>query len=249
MIDTPVASSPAMMARSIGAAPRHRGSSDGWTLSIGYSESNGSRMSAPNAQTQTTSGRAAAIWARAASSLTDAGWASSRPSSAATCATGGAARRRPRPAGRSGRVTTRAGRCAVAASARRTAAANSEVPRKTVRTQPVSSGGLLGVAEDAHRLLALFARGTVEDEHPVEVIHLVLDDPGLEARGLDEHGRAVLVLGPDTHVDRTLHVEQHGRKAEAALLHRLGLLARPFDLRIDQSAHRRLLLDPVDQHP
>jgi hypothetical protein len=32
MIDTPVSSSPAIIARSIGAAPRQRGSSDGWTL-------------------------------------------------------------------------------------------------------------------------------------------------------------------------------------------------------------------------
>jgi len=44
-------------------------------------------------------------------------------------ATGGAVRRRPRPRGRSGRVTTSDGRCAEPASARRTPAANSEVPR------------------------------------------------------------------------------------------------------------------------
>ncbi len=58
MIETPVRSSPAMIARSIGAAPRQRGSSDGWTLSIRWSESSGSLISAPNAHTQTTSGRA-----------------------------------------------------------------------------------------------------------------------------------------------------------------------------------------------
>ena len=34
MIATPVSPSPAMIARSIGAAPRQRGSSDGWTLII-----------------------------------------------------------------------------------------------------------------------------------------------------------------------------------------------------------------------
>ena len=32
MIVTPVSSSPARMARATGAAPRHRGSSDAWTL-------------------------------------------------------------------------------------------------------------------------------------------------------------------------------------------------------------------------
>ena len=35
MIETPVSRSPAINARSIGAAPRHRGRSDGWTLATG----------------------------------------------------------------------------------------------------------------------------------------------------------------------------------------------------------------------
>ena len=43
MIETPVSASPAMIARSIGAAPRQRGSSDGCTLKISYSLSSGSR--------------------------------------------------------------------------------------------------------------------------------------------------------------------------------------------------------------
>ncbi len=70
---TPVRSSPAMIARSTGAAPRQRGSSDGWTLSMGCAESSGSLISAPNAHTATASGAAAAIRSRAASSLTDSG--------------------------------------------------------------------------------------------------------------------------------------------------------------------------------
>ena len=61
MIETPVPSSPAMIARSIGAAPRHRGSSDGCTFSISQRDSSGSVISAPNAHTSTTSGRARAI--------------------------------------------------------------------------------------------------------------------------------------------------------------------------------------------
>ena len=47
MIDTPVSLSPAMIARSIGAAPRQRGSSEGWTLKISYSLSSGSETSTP----------------------------------------------------------------------------------------------------------------------------------------------------------------------------------------------------------
>ena len=73
MIETPVVASPAMIARSIGAAPRQRGSSEGWTLSIRCASSSSSLISAPNAHTQTTSGAAAAIRARACASLTDAG--------------------------------------------------------------------------------------------------------------------------------------------------------------------------------
>ena len=128
-MQTPVRSSPAMIARSIGAAPRQRGSSDGWTLKISCSDSSGSLISAPKAHTHTTSGSAAAIRARASSPLTDSGWSSSIPSSRAVSATGGAASRRPRPRGRSGRVTTSAGRCGEPASVRSTAAANAEVPR------------------------------------------------------------------------------------------------------------------------
>ena len=45
-----------------------------------------------------------------------------------------------------------------------------------------------------------------------------------------------------------LDVDEHGRKAEAALLHRLRLAARPFDLRVDERQHGRLLLHPVDEH-
>ncbi len=53
---TPVCRSPAMIARSIGAAPRQRGSSEGCTFSIGCAESSGSRISWPKAQTTTTRG-------------------------------------------------------------------------------------------------------------------------------------------------------------------------------------------------
>jgi hypothetical protein len=73
MMQTPVCLSPAIIARSTGAAPRQRGSSDGWTLSNECSDSRGSRSSAPKAQTQTSSGSAAAIRARASSSLTFSG--------------------------------------------------------------------------------------------------------------------------------------------------------------------------------
>ena len=65
---------------------------------------------------QTALGSAAAIRARDSSSLTSSGWNSSMPSALAASATGGGDSLRPRPRGRSGRVTTSAGRCGERAS-------------------------------------------------------------------------------------------------------------------------------------
>ena len=129
MIVTPVSVSPAMIARSIGAAPRHLGISEGCTFSISSSESSGSRISWPNAHTTPTSAPLARIRSTDPWSLTPAVWCSSMPSSPAAAATGEGASLRPRPRGRSGGVTTRTGRCGEAASRRSTATANPEVPR------------------------------------------------------------------------------------------------------------------------
>ena len=57
MIDTPVVESPAMIARSIGAAPRQRGSSEGCTLRMWWAASSSSLISAPNAHTTEHVGR------------------------------------------------------------------------------------------------------------------------------------------------------------------------------------------------
>ena len=53
MIVTPVRSSPASIARSTGAAPRQRGSSDGCTFKSSWLDRSGSLISAPNAHTTT----------------------------------------------------------------------------------------------------------------------------------------------------------------------------------------------------
>jgi hypothetical protein len=74
MMQTPVRSSPASIARSIGAAPRQRGSSEGWTFSIGCCDRSGSLISAPNAQITTSPGFAAAMRSRASSAFTLCGW-------------------------------------------------------------------------------------------------------------------------------------------------------------------------------
>ena len=129
MTQTPVRGSRAMIARSIGAAPRQRGSSDGWTFKISVRLRSGSRISWPKAQTSTASGRAARIRSSADSSLTFGACSSSRPSSPANSAAGGGETLRPRPCRLSGGVTTSAGLCGESASRRRTVAAKAEVPR------------------------------------------------------------------------------------------------------------------------
>ena len=129
MIVTPVTSSPAISVRSIGAAPRQRGISDGCTFSIGNSLSSGSLISWPKAQTATASGRAARIASSDSGELTSAVWWISRPSSRAASAAGGGASLRPRPRLLSGGVTTSAGRCGLSARRWSTVAANSLVPR------------------------------------------------------------------------------------------------------------------------
>ncbi len=101
-IVTPVSPSPAMIARSTGAAPRHRGSSDGWTLSHVRSVRSAGGIRSPYAQT-TTVGAPSSSPAPGRS-----GWRTGIPSRSATSFAGGAASRRPRPAGASGRVRSAA---------------------------------------------------------------------------------------------------------------------------------------------
>ena len=179
-------------------------------------------MSWPNWQTQIASGAALRRSARATpSSLTVSAWCSSMPRSRA------AERDRRRgdlaaaPRGRSGGVTTSAGRCGDAASAASTSTAKVEVPRKTVRTgvslrarsepaaaRSASPAGeraarlerLAALAQDPQRLLALLLAGAVDDQDAVEVVHLVLEHARLEARCLDQDRLAVLVLRADADV-------------------------------------------------
>ena len=82
--------------------------------------------------------------------------------------------------------------------------------------------------------LALGAFGAVEDQHPVEVVDLVLEDASLEARGLDRDRLAVDVTAGEASVERALDVHRHPRQAEAALLGYRQLVGHPLDLRVDQ---------------
>src|SRR5581483_8606969 len=96
-IVTPVTSSPARIARSTGAAPRHRGSSNGCTFNHSAWASSEGGMYSPYAHTTTTS-------TGSGSSGRD-GWCTAIPSRSAASFAGGGASLRPRPLCASGRVT------------------------------------------------------------------------------------------------------------------------------------------------
>ena len=95
-----------------------------------------------------------------------------------------------------------------------------------------------------------WSRGrAVEDQDAVEVVHLVLDDPRLQAaRPRRAIVLALLVLGADAHVDRALDVDVDGGQAQAALLGPLLVLAGPLDHGVDQRVDRAVGLDAVDEH-
>ena len=88
-----------------------------------------------------------------------------------------------------GRVTTSAGACGVAASRAQHACRElrgAEIDGAHWRPRRAASGrGVLALAQRPHRLAALVARRAVQDQYAVEVVHLVLDDARLQARGLD----------------------------------------------------------------
>ena len=100
MRQTPVSRSPARMARSTGAAPRHRGSSEKWRLTMGTWASRRAGMILPKATTTTNS--------TAAPVTSSMSWLTGMPNSIAACLTGLGVVCLPLPRRRSGRVTHRA---------------------------------------------------------------------------------------------------------------------------------------------
>src|SRR6266850_6646844 len=90
--------------------------------------------------------------------------------------TGLARGRRPRPAGRSGRVSTSAISCPAAASDARARSANSGVPAKTRRRKAGRSGRLAQLLGELGADALLLELRKVFDEHlALEVVHLVLN--------------------------------------------------------------------------
>ena len=255
MIETPVRSSPAMIARSIGAAPRQRGSNEGWTFSIGYADSSGSLISPPNAHTQTASGRADAI------RLPHVGVVDR---------------------GRLGDLDPELGRRLGDRRARdATATATGAVGSRHDQRRPMRGGGQASQHRDRERRRAE-EDGSHRSGLPVGGLHATR--PAAASRSAriaslrcsrvvrsrirtpsrwsiscwitrasspeasTTIGSPALVERADADVDGPLDVDEHPGEAEAALLHRLELLARPLDLGVDERRHGRLMLHAVDEH-
>jgi len=108
MVVTPVSASPRISAHAIGAAPRYLGRSEAWTLMdprAGMSRTAVGRIW-PKATTTATSARTPRSGSSHRGSRSRSGWSTGTPAATARSFTGGGATCRPRPAGRSGCVTT-----------------------------------------------------------------------------------------------------------------------------------------------
>ena len=179
------------------------------------------------------------------------GWSELDPELGAASATGGGASRRPRPRGRSGRVTTSAGRCGESASAPQHRGGE----RRTCRGRPcargaarAASGRRLRLAQRPHRLLALLAawcgRGSARRR-------------GGRSRAGSRAPRAPrprsVIGSPYSSRARTRTCT--GRSTSTSTAGRLRQpsstspsRAPPLDLGVDERRHGRLLLDAVDEH-
>src|SRR5476649_1329258 len=148
MMQIPVWASPASSARGMGAAPRHRGSREAWMLRHprGGIESNAGGKRSPYAATTITSAPHALTVSRASSPFKESGLYVGRPRCAAASETALEDRCRPRPAGRSGRVMTRAMSLPASRRASSARAAKGGVPAKTTRKDARPNSGGLALA-------------------------------------------------------------------------------------------------------
>src|SRR3712207_6630465 len=191
------------------------------------------------------------------------GLSTGTPSSSARAPTGEATRRRPRPAGASGRVTTPTRSWPLSATARSDGRATSGVPANTTLTRELRPSGrespervrahldrrdedaarrlvrLLAAARDPaggagaeplrladrpHRALAGLRVEPLDEEHPVEVVGLVLDRAGQQVGPLHHERLSVHVEAAGDDLTGSTAVEREVRDREAALLTVLGLL-------------------------
>src|SRR5574343_1710992 len=175
------------------------------------------------------------------------GCATGTPCSGAHCLTGEACSFMPRPAGRSGWVSTSTIWWPAACKAAMASRANSGVPAKTSFKR--GSSALL-VAQGLGQLgldAALLERGQVFDEHlAAQVVHLVLDAHGQQAIGLDVLLFAFAVQGLDFHGAGAFNAVVDAGHRQAAFVAPHAHLAGPGDLGVDQHQGLDALFGHID---
>ena len=211
---TPVRASPARMARSTGAAPRHRGSREKCRLTMGSASSTWGLMIRPKA---TTTPRSAPT-----SSTSSTRLVTGRPSSRAAALTGlGVKAAAPPPAGvgpahhqgdlEAGlvqRPQRRHGHLGRAEEDQRGWAGEGDrgqagcfsASRAGGEGRSGSGSARAHLAQGPLGLLALVLVEVLEQQHAVEVVELVLEQPGLELVGLDLDLVAVEVVAGEQHL-------------------------------------------------
>src|SRR4051812_7036967 len=174
----------------------------------------------------------------------------SMPLCCANVLTGLAAARMPRPAGRSGCVSTSAIWCPAATNRASERSANAGVPAKIRRRNapPLRrpSGGLAQLLRELGADALLLELGKVLDEHlACQVIHFVLDAYGQQALRFERECVAVLVEGANLDALGTRHQLVDARQRKAALLD-IGLAGGLDDFGIDQDDERIAAFGYVD---
>src|SRR4051812_23355898 len=126
------------------------------------------------------------------------GCSTCRPRSSAKRLTGLTRSRRPRPAGRSGWVSTTTMLCPASRSRTSERSAKAGVPAKIRRRN--ASGGLAQLlGEPSADALLLELRQVFDENLALQMIHLVLDAHGEQALRLEREDIAVLVVGAHFH--------------------------------------------------
>ena len=220
-----------MIARSTGAAPRQRGSSDGCTFSQrcrSRSRAEIRRRRRPRRPSRRRGARTR--------------WTTGIPSrSAASFAGGGdAAARARRRVGRVSRNRPRARREPL-----EDVGAEGRGGREADRAHRLPEHGLR--AEHGHRLPPRLRRRPVDDQHAVEVVELVLDDARLQPLSSSRTG-APVASGPRASPRRGARPRRARAGARGSPPRRLPLVARVDDARVDGRDRPALLAGPEDEH-
>ncbi len=209
MRHTPVSASPARIARSTGAAPRQRGSSEKCTFTnpSGSASRNGGREQLTERDDDAELG-ARSRRRRRSTSRARAGRAHRQPELGAASFTGLGSWPPPRPRRRSGWVTTRATSWPASTRARSgsdgvgrraeedEAHASAQRPRSETPDPRVAAGRSRGRARgrsSRSAALALVGLEPVEQQHAVEVVDLVLEHAAEQLVALDHDLVAVEV--------------------------------------------------------